>query len=75
YNEKFILWDGYCRICFKEGKNCTYDDGIPCRYPDKKRFSMEAVGIDVDKTVKNVNIEIEWPPINYAYRFGLICYI
>ena len=75
YNEKFILWDGYCRICFKEGKNCTYDDGIPCRYPDKKRFSMEAVGIDVDKTVKSVDIEIEWPPINYAYRFGLICYI
>ncbi len=74
YNEKLILWDGYCRICFKEGKNCTYDDGIPCRYPDKKRFSMEAVGIDVDKTVKSVDIEIEWPPVNFAYRFGLICF-
>jgi len=73
YNEKLILWEGYCRICSKEGKNCTYDDGIPCRYPDKKRFSMEAVGIDVDKTVKSVHIEIEWPPVNFAYRFGLIC--
>lgn len=73
YNEKLILWDGYCRICNKEGKNCTYDDAQPCRYPEEKRFSMEAVGINVDKTVKNLKIPIEWPPSNHAYRFGLVC--
>lgn len=74
-NEIFILWDGYCRICSKQGISCTYESETPCRYADQIRYSMEAVGIDVTKTVSNINIDIEWPPINYAYRFGLICYI
>ena len=75
YKERFILWDGFCRICFnKKDNGCTYDSGNPCRYPDKKRYSMEAVGIDVTNTVKKLNQAIEWPPINYAYRFGLVCF-
>ncbi|MFX0018805.1 MAG: DUF2284 domain-containing protein [Promethearchaeota archaeon] len=74
YDDKLILWDGYCRLCYKENKICTYVQNIPCRYPNKIRYSMEAVGIDVDKTVKNINIKIEWPPVNNAYRFGLICF-
>jgi len=52
---------------------CTYDSGEPCRYPNKKRYSMEAVGIHVTNTVKDLNLDIEWPPVNYYYRFGLIC--
>ena len=75
FEEKLILWDGHCRICQKFlGKSCTYSSNKPCRYPDKKRYSMEAVGIDVTKTVKQLNLKIEWPPINYYYRFGLICF-
>ena len=74
FEHKLILWDGYCRVCYKLGKNCTYDDGIPCKYPDKIRYSMEAVGINVDKTVKKLKIPIQWPPINHVYRFGLICF-
>jgi len=75
YEQKLILWDGFCRICFNEiDKGCTYDDADPCRYPDKKRYSMEAVGIDVTKTVRNLNLNIEWPPTNYVYRFGLVCF-
>jgi predicted metal-binding protein len=74
YKAFFILWDGYCRVCYKEGKKCSYDLKESCRYPNQIRYSMEAVGIDVDKTVKNLNILIEWPPINYSYRFGLICF-
>ncbi|MFX1345577.1 MAG: DUF2284 domain-containing protein [Promethearchaeota archaeon] len=75
YKEKFILWDGYCRVCSnKEDKGCTYDSGKPCRYPNKKRYSMEAVGIDVTTTVTNLKLNIEWPPTNYVYRFGLICF-
>ncbi|MHA1256098.1 MAG: DUF2284 domain-containing protein, partial [Promethearchaeota archaeon] len=54
-------------------KKCTYDSGKQCRYPNKKRYSMEAVGIHVTNTVKNLNLDIEWPPVNYYYRFGLIC--
>ncbi|MFX1312752.1 MAG: DUF2284 domain-containing protein [Promethearchaeota archaeon] len=73
YEQKLILWDGYCRVCNNLGKICTYDDDKPCRYPEEIRYSMEAVGIDVTKTVRKVNINIEWPPINKVYRFGLVC--
>jgi hypothetical protein len=34
---------------------------------------MEAVGIHVTDTVKNLNLDIEWPPTNHVYRFGLVC--
>ncbi|MFW9770939.1 MAG: DUF2284 domain-containing protein, partial [Candidatus Thorarchaeota archaeon] len=51
-----------------------YQSNKPCRYPNEIRYSMEAVGIDVDKTVKKLNIKLEWPPKNYAYRFSLICF-
>ncbi|MFX1418381.1 MAG: DUF2284 domain-containing protein [Promethearchaeota archaeon] len=75
YDEKFILWDGYCRICFnKKNKGCTYDNGEPCRYPDKIRYSMEAVGIDVTQTVKKLKFNLEWPPKEVLYRFGLVCF-
>ena len=75
YEERLVLWDGYCRVCNNpKDKYCTYDSGKPCRYPDKKRYSMEAVGINVNDTVKNLQIELEWPPLNYAYRFGLVCF-
>ena len=75
YEDKLILWDGHCRICLnKKDKGCTYDSGKPCRYPDKKRYSMEAVGLHVTNTVKNLNIDIEWPPVNHYYRFGLVCF-
>ncbi|NVM34624.1 MAG: DUF2284 domain-containing protein [Candidatus Lokiarchaeota archaeon] len=74
YEKRLILWDGFCRVCYnKNDKGCTYDSGDPCRYPDKKRYSMEAVGIDVTKTVNNLNFNLEWPPNDYVYRFGLVC--
>lgn len=74
YKKRFVLWDGFCRICYNNtDKGCTYDSGDPCRYPDKKRYSMEAVGIEVTKTVKNLNINLEWPPKDFVYRFGLVC--
>ncbi|MFX1363800.1 MAG: DUF2284 domain-containing protein [Promethearchaeota archaeon] len=74
FKDKLLLWDGFCRVCFnKDDKGCTYDSGKPCRYPDKKRYSMEAVGIDVTKTVTKLNFNLEWPPKDNIYRFGLIC--
>ncbi len=75
YKEKLILWHGFCRVCSNsKDKCCTYDSGKPCRYPNRKKHSMEAVGINVNDTVKNLKIDLEWPPINYAYRFGLVCF-
>ncbi|MFX0073455.1 MAG: DUF2284 domain-containing protein [Candidatus Hermodarchaeota archaeon] len=71
YDENLVLWDGSCRLCYKKNQKCTYDEGTPCRYVP--RYSMEAVGINVDKTVKNAGFELEWPPTHFAYRFGLVC--
>jgi predicted metal-binding protein len=74
YSERLVLWDGFCRLCYNEKeKGCTYDSGDPCRYPEEKRYSMEAVGIDVTKTVRNLNFNLEWPPNEFIYRFGLVC--
>jgi len=73
--EKLILVGGHCQICEdRRDGDCTYDIGEPCRYPDEMRYSMEAVGIDVDKTVKSLNFRLEWPPKRWIYRFGLMCY-
>jgi predicted metal-binding protein len=75
HDEKCVLWDGYCRVCSNTvDKGCNYDSGEPCRHPDKIRYSMEAVGIDVTKMVQKLNLNIEWPPTNYVYRFGLVCF-
>ncbi len=75
YQDKLILWDGTCRVCSnRKDKGCTYDSGKSCRYPDKKRYSMEAVGIHVTNTVKKINLDLEWPPVRYYYRFGLVCF-
>ena len=75
YKTRLILWDGFCRICYnKKEKGCTYDSGDPCRYPSKIRYSMEAIGIDVTKTVKNLHFDLEWPPNDFIYRFGLVCF-
>ncbi|MHA1149229.1 MAG: DUF2284 domain-containing protein [Promethearchaeota archaeon] len=52
---------------------CTYDEGKACRYPELMRISMEASGIDVNATVKNIKINLEWPPITKSYRFSLVC--
>jgi len=74
FEEKLIFWDGHCRLCEKRDyQKCTYDDGDPCRFPNQIRYSMESVGIDVTKMVNNLDLDIEWPPVNYLYRFGLIC--
>ncbi len=74
YKEKLILWDGYCDVCEKKLKKpCSYIDNLPCRYPEEIKYSMEAVGVNVDATVKKLGFNLEWPPTNYLYRFGLVC--
>ncbi|MBD3254132.1 MAG: hypothetical protein GF383_03525 [Candidatus Lokiarchaeota archaeon] len=75
YEQKLVLYDGSCRICMiKKVGNCTYESGEPCRYPDEMRYSMEAVGIEVIKTVLNLKADIEYPSNKYTYRFGLACF-
>ena len=52
YKKRLLLYDGTCKYCHTlNAGNCTYDTGEPCRFPKEKRFSMEAVVIEVIKTV------------------------
>jgi len=73
HDEYIIIWPEKCKICLNEGKKCTYKKGDPCRYPEELRYSMTGAGINTHETVKNLNFELEWPPINHEYRFGLAC--
>ena len=67
--EHILEIQGHCDFCKWK---CPNRNSPPCRAGGLP--SMEAVGINVDKTVKNLNIEIEWPPTNFIYRFGLVCF-
>ncbi|MFX1385559.1 MAG: DUF2284 domain-containing protein [Promethearchaeota archaeon] len=75
YGKKLILYDGSCKVCYnKKAGKCTYDSGKPCRNPNEMRYSMEAVGIEVIRTVINLKASIEYPSNKYHYRFGLACF-
>ena len=47
-----------CTLC-PEG--CTRPEGKPCRYPDRLRYSLEAVGFDVTAAASDLlGIDLEW---------------
>ncbi len=79
YKKRLLLYDGTCRYCALQGAGkCTFDDNLPCRFPKDRRYSMEAVGIEVISSVMNLvkksKLEIEYPSKKYSYRFGLACF-
>ena len=76
YEEKRVFWcGGSCNLCENpEDGGCTHDDKELCRRPEEIHYSMEAVGINVDETVKKSGIELEWPPVHWTYRIGLVCF-
>lgn len=50
---------GSCDLCSEEG--CTREEGLPCRYPEKMRYSVESLGGNVGLTVsKLLGIRLEW---------------
>jgi predicted metal-binding protein len=74
YKKRLLLYDGTCKFCSTQNAGeCTYDAGEPCRYPKEKRFSMEAVGIEVIKSILELKID-GYPSNKYSYRFGLACF-
>lgn len=47
-----------CRLC---PDGCTRPLGLPCRHPDKMRYSLEAVGFDVTAATRDLlGVELEW---------------
>jgi predicted metal-binding protein len=75
YSKKLLLYSGTCRYCKMHNMvECTYDSEEPCRFPQHIQYSMEAVGIEVVKTVINLDLDIEYPSQKYIYLFGLACF-
>lgn len=58
WQETYFLNNGFCSGC----KKCNFKIGYNfCRQPDKRTFSMEATGINVERTLQNVfGIELQW---------------
>ncbi|WP_373600709.1 DUF2284 domain-containing protein [Paraclostridium bifermentans] len=52
-----MLSNGSCRLC----KPCNCKKNLPCKRPELKRYSMEALGLDVSKiSMKILNHELLW---------------
>jgi predicted metal-binding protein len=57
YQGSVSLAAGCCELC----QTCSRADGKPCRYPEKMRYSIESLGGDVSKTLKDFfGIELLW---------------
>jgi predicted metal-binding protein len=44
-NGLLYMSNGSCRLC----RSCACKKGLPCKFPLKKRYSLESTGIDVNK--------------------------
>lgn len=52
-----FLSTGSCRLC----RPCKCKSNQPCRHPDKRRYSLEAVGIDCNHLSESLfNIPLQW---------------
>lgn len=66
---------GSCILC-PEG--CTRPEGKPCRFPDKRRYSLESLGADITATIGDLlGIELKWDregklPEYYTLVAGLL---
>ena len=67
---------GSCLICGKD--NCTRIKEEPCRFPDRMRYSIEALGGNVGKTISDLfGIQLEWMeegrlPAHFVLVCGLL---
>lgn len=55
---------GSCKIC----GDCV----VPCVHPSKSRIPIEAIGINVTKTLAKCEIDLCWPPKGKYMRVGLV---
>jgi len=67
YPLAMVFWYGTCCLC----KECV-DNIRDCRFPFKRRSSMEAVGINVVETLNKIGIKISFPFKNYPLSVSLI---
>lgn len=71
----YALNAGACTIC---AEGCTRPEGKPCRFPEKRRYSLESLGADVSATLSEVlGTELKWDsegrlPEYYTLVAGLL---
>lgn len=54
---EIILENGSCRLC----RNCQMENNLPCKYPGRMRYSLEATGIHVyDLVMKCFDFPLLW---------------
>ncbi len=52
-----ILISGHCWQC----RSCARDRGNPCNFPDKKRHSLESLGVKISEIIKDkFNDSLQW---------------
>lgn len=61
---------GSCHVC----ESCPRSKGLPCMHPETMRYSIEALGGDVGRTVSELaGIEIEWIEEGRLPRHFVLC--
>ena len=64
------LFAGTCSLCAK----CAKESGEKCRFPEKMRHSIESIGGDVGKTIKDFfNIDIKWGTKDSLPEYYVLC--
>ena len=56
---------GSCKLC----KKCPKDF---CSNPKQSRMPIEAIGVDVTATMKNLGLKLIFPPTDEIYQIGLL---
>ena len=68
--ESLALFAGTCNLC----RECARISGSPCRNPKKMRHSIESIGGDVGKTVKDLfDIDILWGTKDSLPEYYVLC--
>jgi len=64
-----LIGAGGCRIC----KECAALTDEPCRFPDKRRYSMEGSGMDIVKMSKDLEMTYNGGDNHYGF-FMMVIY-
>jgi len=67
YNSKFLS-TGACRLC----KPCQLVLKKPCKHPDKRRYSLESLGVNCDILTRKFNLPLLWYKDSKAPEYTLV---
>lgn len=72
-DDSLLYYAGSCRICYPE--KCKRSEGKPCRYPEKMRSTLEAIGFDMGRTTSELlGVELKWCEGNELPEYFTLVY-